>query len=105
MGKKISIATRRRDGLSKSQLDQPERFSTGELHRGRREDHTPKRFVPAAQEAALRQSNLQEGDSCKSPAPKKHFASGRISRRSPSTLLLNRTNVKRKSSARGRARS
>ncbi|HEU6447899.1 MAG TPA: hypothetical protein VFV23_05635 [Verrucomicrobiae bacterium] len=98
-GKIIPLPGRRRDGLTKAGTDKPERFGTGELHRGRREDHTQRGFVPAAMEAALEmvpRKPAKRGSASK--------GAGRNRRRSPSTLLLNNSNVKRKPAGRGRTR-
>ena len=72
--------------------------SIEETYRSPRERHTQKQFVPVAMNASL-----QAPSRWKSPAPKPRAKSA-ISERSPSTLRLNRSNVKRKPSARGRTR-
>ena len=79
---------------------QPER-SVDEIYRTGRERHTQKKFVPAAMNFSL-----ETGSRWKAPAARARSGggTGRVQRRSPSTLQLNRSNVKRKPSARGRTR-
>lgn len=75
---------------------QYERFIE-ELYRSPRECHTQKRFVPAAMKGSLQV--MSRG---KRAIPRLPPKSGRTARRAPSTLLLNRSNVRRKPAARGR---
>jgi len=83
-------------GIAKPPADRPERFLVEEFHRGRREDHTQGKFVPAAMNLSPR-PRLRTKPMSAEPLPK---TGGRQRQRSPSTYLLNRTNVKRKPSAR-----
>lgn len=100
MGKIIQFPGKQRGGVKKPPMGQPARFLTEEIHRGRREDHTAEKFVPVAMERSLVAISRWE-----EPAPKPgRQAGGRVRRRSPSTLRLNNSNVKRRSSARGRAK-
>ena len=96
MGKIIQFPGKRR---SKSQVDQPERFSSRDLQRGRREDHTQERYVPEAMNLTLTTK-----ERWKPAKPRAGSKGGRVRRRSPSTLQLNNSNVKRKSKARGRTK-
>lgn len=65
-----------------------------------REPHTQKKFVQRAINLTLAPGNDSKNPADR-PAP---IAGARASRRSPSTLRLNRSNVKRKPAARGRTR-
>jgi|GEM_PF-3636170 len=99
-GKKIIPFPGKYRGVKKPRGDQPDPLSTGELQRGRREDHTQKRYVPEAMNLTLVIAERWK--------PKKkvsgHKSGGRARRRSPSILRLNSSNVKRKPKARGRTR-
>lgn len=75
----------------------PERFIEKEYRSGR-ERHTQKRYIPAAVNYSL-----ETRSRWKSPVARARTPESRP-RRSPSTLQLNRSNVKRKPSARGRTR-
>ncbi|MGH7943214.1 MAG: hypothetical protein ACREFR_19315 [Limisphaerales bacterium] len=75
---------------------QYERFME-ELYRSPRERHTQKQFVPTAMKGSLQV--ISRG---KRAIPRLRPKSGRTARRVPSTLLLNRGNVRRKPAARGR---
>src|SRR5882757_8472739 len=101
MAAKITPLPGKRRGRDiKPPADQPERFLTEEFHVGRREDHTQKIFVPEAMNRLLVTTNRWA-----EPIPRPQRKSGgRVRRRSPSTLHLNRSNVKRKSKARGRTK-
>jgi hypothetical protein len=81
-------------------MDEPERFVVEEIHHGRRENHTQKKFVPMAVKLSLWATSRWKPNA---PKPRRK-GGGRIRQRSPSTLYLNRSNVKRKSAARGRSR-
>ncbi|HEV2455215.1 MAG TPA: hypothetical protein VGY98_13205 [Verrucomicrobiae bacterium] len=83
--------------LKRRQL-KPERFA-GDLYRSPREDHTQKHFVPAAMTNSIQTTNRRKSTPSHSQ-PKAR----QPSQRGASTLLLNRSNVKRKPSARGRTR-
>jgi len=83
--------------LKRRQL-KPERF-IDEVYRSGRERHTQKKFVPAAMNFSLETSSRW-----KQPLSRPQSKAGRALWRSPSTLRLNRSNVKRKPSARGRTR-
>jgi len=77
----------------------PERF-TEEISRGRREEHTQKKFVPVAMNGSLLTKNRRKLAVAK-PQP---LAGAQGQWPSPSTLQLNRSNVKHKPAARGRTR-
>jgi len=82
--------------LNQRRLD-PGRF-VEEISRGRREKHTQKKFAPAAMYFSL--SMMKRW---KTPAAgPKAKSGGRVRKHSPSTLLLGKSNVKRKPAARGR---
>lgn len=83
---------------SKDRQFQPDRFMN-EIYRSPRECHTQKKYVSAA----MNQS-LQPVSRWKSSVPRSRPKTGQPDRRVISTLLLNRSNVKRKSPARGRTR-
>ncbi|HEX9046516.1 MAG TPA: hypothetical protein VF988_05770 [Verrucomicrobiae bacterium] len=83
-------------GTAKPPADRPERFLVEEFHRGRREEHTQGKFVPTAMNLAL-QPRVRTKPMPAEPLP---ATGSRPRRRSPSTYLLNRTNVNRKPSAR-----
>jgi len=71
------------------------------MSRGVCENHTQKQFVPAAMYFSLTLSRQ-----LKPAPPKPESQGGRTRQHSPSTLLLNRSNVKRKAAApRARART
>lgn len=91
------IALKNRPAASIRPGSKPERH-IADLYRAGREDHTQRKFVPAAMDRSL--VSRKRG---KSPAarPQPKLAAGR-DRRSPSTLRLNRSNVRRKPAARGR---
>ena len=98
--KNIRLPARPRGRSVKPPTDRPRRFLTEEYHIGRREDHTQKRFVPQAMNLTL-VTTSRWTEPLPRPAAK---GGGRTARRSPSTLRLNNSNVKRKSRARGRSR-
>jgi hypothetical protein len=76
------------------------RFLTEEYHIGRREKHTQRRYVPAAMTLSLVTTSRWTD-----PLPRpQRKGGGRLRRRSPSTLQLNNSNVKRKPKARGRTK-
>lgn len=77
---------------------QPERFIK-EIDRGPRENNTRKTFVPIAMNSSLRTINRW-----KTSLPRPQPATIQPVRHWPSTLQMNRSNVKRKAAARGRAR-
>lgn len=70
-----------------------------DVYRGGREEHTQKKFVPTAMNESLVTTSRW-----KAPARRPQRVDGIQSRRSPSTLELNRSNVKHKPAARGRMR-
>ena len=76
---------------------EPERFSE-DITRGRRERHTQKEFIPKAMSFELAIRNRWKA----AAALPKAKNGGRVRARSPSTRLLNKSNVKRKPAARGR---
>jgi hypothetical protein len=76
----------------------PERFA-GDLYRSPREDHTQKHFVPATITNSLQTTKRR-----KSTPSRLQPKAREAAQRGASTLLLNRSNVKRKPSARGRTR-
>lgn len=76
-----------------------EHFLADEVYRTR-EDHTQKKFVPEAMNLSL-VTTSRWAEKLSRPQRK---GSGRVPRRSPSTLRLNNSNVKRKATARGRAK-
>jgi hypothetical protein len=76
---------------------EPERFSE-DITRGRRERHTQKTFIPRAMSFSLAIRNRWKAAASQPKAK----GGGRARTRSPSTRLLNKTNVKRKPAARGR---
>ena len=96
----IRFPGKRRGGEAKPPTDRPRRFLTEEYHIGRREDHTQKRFVPAAMDLSL-VTTSRWADPMPRPSAK---GGGRSRRRSPSTLRLNNSNIKRKPRARGRTK-
>jgi len=98
--KVIRFPGKRRGGEAKPPTDRPRRFLTEEFHIGRRENHTQKQFVPAAITLSLVTTSRWT-----EPLPRPtRKGGGRIHRRSPSTLRLNNSNVKRKARARGRTK-
>lgn len=98
--KRKPIHRERRYGGALPPMDKPERFVVEELHRGRRENHTQKKFVSRAMNGSLITTRPW-----KLPTPEtRRPGGGRTRRRSPSTLHLNRSNAKRKASARGRTK-
>jgi hypothetical protein len=77
----------------------PDYFVT-DLYRGPRENHTQKKYVPVAMASALAAERRRRPAM---PRPQ-HEVGGTMDLRSPSTLRLNRSNVKRKAASRGRMR-
>jgi hypothetical protein len=76
----------------------PEQFLPEDIYHAR-ERHTQKRFVPAAMNLSLVMESRWK--------PSQQVTTlhgGRVRRRSPSTLQLNNSNVKRKATARGRGK-
>lgn len=94
------MPNRNRRGNQTATMDQqrmePERFSE-DITRGRRESHTQKNFVPAAMSFSLAIRNRWKAAASRAQAK----GGGRTRKRSPSTRLLNQSNVKRKPAARG----
>lgn len=89
-----SIVRNRRKKLKLRGLFLPE-----DIYRPR-ERHTQRRFVPAAMNLTLVTTSRWA-----EPMPRpQRKGGGRIHRRSPSTSQLNYSNVKRKATARGRAK-
>jgi hypothetical protein len=84
-------------GTISQQRMEPERFSE-DITRGRRERHTQKTFIPKAMSFSLAIRNRWKAVASR---PKVKVG-GRARSRSPSTRLMNKTNVKRKPAARGR---
>jgi len=84
--------------LGRAQL-RPGHF-TEEMYRCAREEHTQKRFVPRAMDFSLETASRWKPAV---PRPESK-GGGRAALRSPSTFLWDRSNVKRKPSARGRTR-
>jgi hypothetical protein len=66
--------------------------------RGARENHTQKKYLPLAMEFSLLAASRWKPPRCPPPPSR----SSRTRSRSPSTLRLNLSNVKRKPAARGR---
>lgn len=79
----------------------PERFIE-EIYRGARERHTQKKFAPVAMTASLQ--TISRWKTPRRRPRSKAAATGTAWQYWPSTFQLNRTNVKRKPAARGRAR-
>ncbi|HZF02444.1 MAG TPA: hypothetical protein VE344_11200 [Methylomirabilota bacterium] len=98
--KMIPIHAARRRGGALPPMDKPERFVVEEIHHGRREDHTQKKFTPKAMNLSLMTTSRWKS----SATELQRNVGGRIRRRSPSTLHLNNSNVKRKASSRGRTK-
>lgn len=88
-GNRIALVNHRRN--------EPERF-VEKIFRGAREHHTQKKYVPMAMNFSLLATSRWKPPKRRPPAS----SAGRTGLRSPSTLRLNRSNVKRKPAARGR---
>lgn len=84
-------------GTINQQRMEPEHF-TEHLARSLRESHTQKEFVPKAMGFSLAVKSRWKAAASRAGAKR----TGRVRARSPSTRLLNKTNVKRKPAARGR---
>ena len=92
----ILVTRSRRGDRPKPPADQQERFLAEELHRGRREEHTQRKFAREAMRVAVRpgggiEPQMREAE---------RRGAGRIHVRSPSTYRFNKSNVKRKPAAR-----